>query len=314
MAIGTVDLAIQRFGSPVYVYHDIVHNNHVVADLRTRGAVFVDDIDDVPRSSTIVFSAHGVAPSVRRRAEQKRLFIIDATCPLVARVHTSARRHVMRNRHMVLVGHVDHDEVIGTVGEAPDSITVVSTVGDVHALDLPPDSDIAYLTQTTLSQDDASELISLLRDRFPQIVGPSQGDICYATQNRQNAVKRLAGGVDIALIVGSDNSSNSNRLREVVAVRGPQAYLVDDASGINDEWFNGTETVLITAGASAPEAAVQNVVRHLVKTYKANVIEQQAVDEPVQFPLPPEVRGAVRWTSKAAGECVDVSTSPLELA
>ena len=191
------------------------------------------------------------------------------------------------------------------------SITVVSTVEDVNALDLPRDADIAYLTQTTLSQDDAAELIARLKGRFPQIVGPSGGDICYATQNRQNAVKRSAGRVDIALIVGSDNSSNSTRLGEVAAARGAEAYLVDDASGIRDEWFNGTETVLVTAGASALEAAVESVVEQLVMTYDADVMEEQAVDEPVKFPLPPEVQGIVRWTPEEEDAYV-VSTSPLE--
>ena len=288
-AVSTVEHALQLYGPPLYVFHEIVHNTHVVQRLRDRGAVFVDSVSEVPDGSTLVFSAHGVSPAVRQQAEQRRLRIIDATCPLVTKVHKEARRFAKRDFHIVLIGHADHDEIVGTVGEAPASIQVVSNVREVDHLDLPTNASIAYLTQTTLSLDDVANIIVRLQQRFPRLVGPAKSDICYATQNRQEAVNRLAPTADFVLVVGSKNSSNCNRLCDVARAAGVSTRLVDHHSEIQCQWFNGQENVLVTAGASVPEEAVSGVIQRLQEMFQAEVTEEPGVVEHEVFPLPEEL-------------------------
>src|SRR5260370_31985328 len=257
MAIESLDRALELFGTPLYVYHEIVHNRPVVERFRKRGVVCVDGIEDIPEGSNVLYSAHGVAPAIRAAATQRRLHAIDATCPLVTKVHLEAVRFAQEGYTIILVGHEGHDEVLGTMGEAPASIRLVQDETDVDRLDLPPDAKLAYLTQTTLSVDDAEVIIAALRRRYPQIIGPSRDDICYATQNRQEAVKELVPSADIVLVLGSQNSSNSMRLAEIAQSLGRRAYLIDRADEICDDWFTNVETVLITAGASAPEEVVE---------------------------------------------------------
>lgn len=290
MAIESLDLAIAAFGPPVYVYHEIVHNKFVVESFRGKGAVFVDDLNDVPCGSTLLFSAHGVSPEVRRVARERKLRAIDATCPLVTKVHLEAVRFAREGYRIVLIGHEGHDEVVGTMGEAPESMLLVQTPEEVDALELPAGTKLAYLTQTTLSVDDANRIIARLRARFPDIASPPKEDICYATQNRQEAVRWLAGEADVVLVLGSQNSSNSQRLKELARERGVPAYLIDRARDISPEWFRGAETVVITAGASAPESVVQECVDFLQAQYQADVEHRALREEEVHFPLPRELR------------------------
>ena len=291
MAIESLERALDLFGSPLYVYHEIVHNRPVVERFCKRGVVFVDDISEVPSGSTLLFSAHGVAPAIRSASAARNLRAIDATCPLVTKVHLEAVRFAREGYTIVLIGHEGHDEVLGTMGEAPNNILLVQDADEVQRLDLPPDCRLAYLTQTTLSVDDAEVIIGALKRRFPQIVGPSREDICYATQNRQEAVKELVPEADAVLVLGSQNSSNSMRLAEIAQSLGKPAYLIDTCREIQDSWFKGTETLLITAGASAPEEVVEECVRYLERRYNAHVENRTVREEHVSFPLPRELRG-----------------------
>jgi 4-hydroxy-3-methylbut-2-enyl diphosphate reductase len=272
------------------VYHEIVHNRPVVERFRQRGVVFVDDISQIPEGANVLYSAHGVAPAIRAASSQRRLRAIDATCPLVTKVHLEAVRFAREGYTIILIGHEGHDEVLGTMGEAPSCIRLVENCEDVARLDLPANSKVAYLTQTTLSVDDAEVIIAALRRRFPQIVGPSRDDICYATQNRQEAVKLLVPEADVVLVLGSQNSSNSMRLAEIVQSYDKRAYLIDRVSEIDDGWFQGDDTVLITAGASAPEEVVEECVAYLQKHFGATVESRTVREEHVSFPLPRELR------------------------
>jgi 4-hydroxy-3-methylbut-2-enyl diphosphate reductase len=292
MAIDTLETAIRLHGTPIYVFHEIVHNKHVVDRFVREGAVFVDRVEDVPEGAVLLFSAHGVAPDVRRVAIDRKLRAIDATCPLVTKVHLEAVKYAKAGYRIMLIGHEGHDEVIGTMGQAPDAFTLVEDAEAVDTLPFGPDDRLAYLTQTTLSVDDASRIINRLKARFPQIVGPPKDDICYATQNRQEAVRLLSDGADIVLVLGSQNSSNSQRLAELARERGIRAHLIDGANEIDPAWFSGTETVVITAGASAPESVVQDCVTWLRDRYAATVEERTIREEDVYFPLPKEIRAA----------------------
>ncbi|HIQ20228.1 MAG TPA: 4-hydroxy-3-methylbut-2-enyl diphosphate reductase [Planctomycetes bacterium] len=290
MAIETLEVALAHYGRPVYVYHEIVHNKWVVERFRQKGAIFVDDLDQVPAGSNLLFSAHGVSPDVRRQAARGRLNAIDATCPLVMKVHREAVRFAGRGYTVVLIGHAGHDEVVGTMGEAPGAIVLVERPEDVDRLDPPDPEKMAFLAQTTLSVDDAAQIIARLRHRFPKIVGPPRADICYATQNRQHAVRQLAAEADMALVVGSPNSSNSLRLAEIARARCGRAYLIDGPSEIDPHWFSGQETVLVTAGASAPEDVVQEVVGWLRRRFAAAVEARVVREEDVHFLLPRPIR------------------------
>jgi 4-hydroxy-3-methylbut-2-enyl diphosphate reductase len=288
-AIEIVERALAKFGPPIYVRHEIVHNRHVVEDLRTRGAVFVDELDEIPPGAMTVFSAHGVAKRVEELAKERRLPVIDATCPLVAKVHQEGRRYAAQDREIVLVGHAGHAEVEGTVGQIPGPVHLVQTVADVATLQVGTPDRLAYVTQTTLSVDDTRGIISALKARFPAIVGPDVRDICYATQNRQQAVHDLAKQVDVILVVGSKNSSNSNRLREIGQELGKPSYLIDDASALQPEWFAGIATVGLTAGASAPEMLVQGVLEGLRRMQDVQVSLLPGVAEDVKFKFPAEL-------------------------
>ncbi len=290
MALQSLEMAIQRYGPPVYVYHEIVHNRWVVEHFRAQGAIFVDDLEQVPHGSTLLYSAHGVSPEIRQAAAERNLRSVDATCPLVTKVHLEAIRYARDGYAIVLIGHDGHDEVVGTRGEAPHAIRLVQNVADIDRLDIAPDARITYLTQTTLSMDDAATIIHRLRERFPQIIGPPKEDICYATQNRQEAVKGLAGEADLVLVVGSRNSSNSQRLAEIARACGVRSALIDGPADIESRWFSGEETVLITAGASAPEHIVQDCVQWLTARYAATVESRVIRQEQVRFALPKELR------------------------
>jgi 4-hydroxy-3-methylbut-2-enyl diphosphate reductase len=290
MAIESLERALELHGTPLYVYHEIVHNRPVVERFRKRGVVFVDDVAEIPAGSTLLYSAHGVAPGLRAAATQRRLHAIDATCPLVTKVHLEAIRFAREGYTILLIGHEGHDEVIGTMGEAPASIRLVQDEADVARLDLPADARVAYLTQTTLSVDDANVIIAALKRRFPQIVGPSRDDICYATQNRQEAVKEIVPEADVVVVLGSQNSSNSKRLAEIAEGFGKRAFLIDSVRELNGDTFRGDETVLITAGASAPEEVVEECVRHLQERFGATVETRTVREEHVSFPLPRELR------------------------
>jgi 4-hydroxy-3-methylbut-2-en-1-yl diphosphate reductase len=292
-AVETVERALALYGAPVYVRKQIVHNSHVVEDLRARGAVFVDALTDVPDGATVVFSAHGIAPAVRREAEKLSLTTIDATCPLVTKVHAQARRYAEAGYALVLIGHEGHEEVEGTLGEAPEAIVLVQSTDDAERVALPDEGPLAYLTQTTLSVDEAGEIVAVLRRRFPRIEGPAREDICYATSNRQWAVKELLAEVDLLLVVGSPNSSNSVRLVEVARTDGTPAHLVDDVRGIDESWLADCETVGLTSGASAPERLVEEVCDWF-RARGAEVCEQERVHEDVTFKLPVELRRAER--------------------
>ena len=288
-AIDVVELALQVCSPPVYVRKEIVHNRHVVEALRAKGAIFVDELDEVPDDATVVFSAHGISPAVREEAKSRGLRVIDATCPLVTKVHLEAVRYAREGYTIILVGHEDHDEVIGTTGEAPDRIAVVSSPEEVEALEIPDPDKVAYITQTTLSVDDTREIIEALRRRFPRIVGPSRDDICYATQNRQAAVKTVAKEVDVVLVIGAANSSNANRLREVSEAVGTRAYLINDIREIKPEWLEGVTRVGITAGASTPEFLVHEAVEALRRIGAVEAREVHVVEEDVRFGLPHEL-------------------------
>jgi 4-hydroxy-3-methylbut-2-enyl diphosphate reductase len=290
MAIESLERALEVYGTPLYVYHEIVHNRPVVERFRKRGVVFVDHIDAIPEGATVLYSAHGVAPGIREASARRRLRAIDATCPLVTKVHLEAVRFANEGYVILLIGHEGHDEVLGTMGEAPASIRLVQDAAEVEALDLPPGTRVAYLTQTTLSVDDAEVIIAALKKRFPDIVGPSRDDICYATQNRQEAVKELVPQADAVLVLGSQNSSNSMRLAELARAHGKPAYLIDSIREVPEGCFRGDETVLITAGASAPEETVEECVAHLKARYGASVESRTVREEHVNFPLPRELR------------------------
>jgi 4-hydroxy-3-methylbut-2-enyl diphosphate reductase len=290
MAIESLDLTIKAFGTPVYVYHEIVHNKYVVDTFRAKGAIFVESLDEVPVGSTLLFSAHGVSPEIRRLARERKLAAIDATCPLVTKVHLEAIRYAREGYTILLIGHEGHDEVVGTMGEAPQAMVLVESVEGADKLDFPPGTKLAYLTQTTLSVDDANRIISRLRERFPQIANPPKDDICYATQNRQEAIHLLAREADLVLVLGSQNSSNSQRLKEIAKEHGVEARLIDGAQDIESTWFDGVETVLITAGASAPESVVQECIRYLQNRFSATVESRSIREEDVHFPLPRELR------------------------
>jgi 4-hydroxy-3-methylbut-2-enyl diphosphate reductase len=290
MAIESLERALELFGTPLYVYHEIVHNRPVVERFLKKGVVFVDDVGEVPPNSTLLYSAHGVSPVIRAAAAARNLRAIDATCPLVTKVHLEAVRFAREGYTIILIGHEGHDEVLGTMGEAPAHIRLVQDAAEVDALDLPANARLAYLTQTTLSVDDAEVIIRALKRRFPQIVGPSKDDICYATQNRQEAVKELVPEADIVLVLGSQNSSNSMRLQEIARSNGKRAYLIDSYREIAPDWLRGDETVLVTAGASAPEDVVTECLDYLRDRYGATVKSRTVREEHVSFPLPRELR------------------------
>ena len=290
MAIESLDLAIRAFGTPIYVYHEIVHNKYVVETFQAKGATFVDSLDEVPPGSTLLFSAHGVSPEIRRVARERKLRAIDATCPLVTKVHLEAIRFAKEGYTILLIGHEGHDEVIGTMGEAPQAIVLVESVEHADTLTFAPGTKLAYLTQTTLSVDDANRIIDRLKARFPHIIGPPKEDICYATQNRQEAVRLLAAEADLVLVVGSQNSSNSQRLKEISVELGVPAYLIDGPADIDDAWLAGVETVVLTAGASAPESIVEECITRLRQTHQATVESRTIRQEDVHFPLPRELR------------------------
>jgi 4-hydroxy-3-methylbut-2-enyl diphosphate reductase len=290
MAIESLDLTLNEFGAPVYVYHEIVHNQYVVESFKKKGAVFVDAIDDVPEGAVLMFSAHGVSPEIRKLAAARNLNAIDATCPLVTKVHLEAVKYAREGYTIFLIGHEGHDEVIGTMGEAPEAMVLVESVEDVAKLEVPDDAQVAYLTQTTLSVDDANRIIGALRDRYKNLVNPPKEDICYATQNRQEAVRKIACDTDLCLVLGSQNSSNSQRLRELAGDTGKPAYLIDGKADLELAWFEGVESVLVTAGASAPETVVQECLDWIVEKFGATVEPVIIRQENVSFPLPKKLR------------------------
>jgi 4-hydroxy-3-methylbut-2-en-1-yl diphosphate reductase len=289
-AIDIVEKLLEQHGPPVYVRHEIVHNVHVVRDLEARGAVFVESEDDVPEGALVVLSAHGVAPQVYRRCEERNLKVVDAVCPLVSKVHAEARRYGGRGLKIALVGHAGHVEVEGTMGEAPDAMMLVETPEDVANLELEEGEQLAYLTQTTLSLDDTADVVDALRERFPDLVGPPSADICYATQNRQDAVKKICEEATVVLVVGSRTSSNANRLVEVAHARGVKAYLIDDEGDLDEAWLAGHETVGLTAGASSPDLLVDRVVARLAELGFGEREEVEITREDVFFRLPAELR------------------------
>jgi 4-hydroxy-3-methylbut-2-enyl diphosphate reductase len=291
-AVETVEHALELYGKPVFVRKQIVHNSHVVRELEARGAVFVDSVAEVPAGATVVFSAHGIAPSVREEAGARALRTIDATCPLVTKVHAQARRYARDGYAVVLIGHAGHEEVVGTLGEAPDAIVLVESTEDAERIRLPGDRPLAYITQTTLSVDETNEIVAVLRRRFPRIVGPAKEDICYATSNRQWAVKELLDEIDLLLVIGSRNSSNSNRLVEVARAAGVEAHLVEDETRIDERWLAGCESVGLTSGASAPERLVERVCDWFRARGVAEVRELRSAHEDVVFRLPVELRRA----------------------
>ncbi len=292
-AIEIVEQALTLYGAPVYVRREIVHNPHVVAELREKGAVFVDELDEVPESATTIFSAHGVSPAVHDQAQQRQLRVIDATCPLVTKVHVEAKRFATEDYTLLLIGHEGHDEVIGTMGEAPHAIKLVQTVEEAQAIQVDDPEKVAVITQTTLSVDDTRAIIEALKARFPKIVAPAKDDICYATQNRQNAVKAICDQAEVILVIGAKNSSNSVRLTEVAKDAGREGYLVNDTSEINPDWFKNITVAGVTSGASAPEHLVQEVVDYLKKLGATEVQEVELVREEVSFGLPTELREAL---------------------
>ena len=294
-AVETVERALELHGAPVYVRKQIVHNIHVVRDLETRGAIFVDDVAEVPEGSTVVFSAHGVAPAVHEQAEARSLAVIDATCPLVTKVHSEAKRYDQRGYRLLLIGHAGHEEVVGTMGEAPDAFTLVETEADVATLpDFPAGQPLAYLTQTTLSVDETRGIIAALRERFPWIESPAKEDICYATSNRQAAVKELAQQVELVLVIGSANSSNSCRLVEVARECGAASHLIEDETEIDAAWLEGVTRIGITSGASAPERLVRSVIRWFEQRCEIAAIDEvETVHEDVSFNLPRPIRRAL---------------------
>jgi len=293
MAVQSLELALQHFGPPIYVYHEIVHNQHVVRTFQGRGAIFVDHLEEIPEGSTVLFSAYGVAPEIRRIAQSRKLHAIDATCPLVTKVHLEAIKFAKDKYTIILIGHAGHDEVIGTMGEAPEEIILVEDTEEVDSLEFAPETKLAYLTQTTLSVDDANRVIARLKERFPWIVGPPKEDICYATQNRQEAVRLLCEQAEKVIVLGSQNSSNSQRLRELAQEKGRVAFLVDGPQDLNEADFRAEDVVLITAGASAPEEVVASTIRWLQERFDASVEEREVRKEEVYFPLPKALRNLV---------------------
>lgn len=290
-AIEIVERALAQFGAPIYVRHEVVHNRFVVEGLRAKGAVFIEELADVPAGNTVIFSAHGVSQAVRTEAEARGLRVFDATCPLVTKVHLEVARMHDQGRELIMIGHKGHPEVEGTMGQVRDGIYLVESVEDVASLQVTKPDMLAYVTQTTLSVDDAGAIVAALRARFPSIVGPKKDDICYATQNRQDAVKFMAPQSDLVLVVGSPNSSNSNRLREVAELLNVPAYLVDNAAAIDPAWIAGKLRVGVTAGASAPEVLVDSVIARLKELGAASVRQLEGVPEKVTFPLPKELQG-----------------------
>src|SRR6202140_4025255 len=288
-AVDIVELALQAYGPPVYVHHEIVHNRYVVDQLRQSGAIFVETVEEVPLGAVLVFSAHGVPPTTREEARLRELRVIDATCPLVTKVHLEALKFARDDRTIILIGHRDHQEIVGTSGEAPEQTVVVDSVEAVDALEVKDPKRLSFLTQTTLSLYDTREIVTRLRERFPEIAGPASDDICYATQNRQEAVEQVAREVQLMLVVGSPNSSNSNRLVEVARRSGVQARLIDDASAISADWFEGIESVGLTAGASAPEVLVEQVSERLAEYGYTDQSDLDLIREDVRFTLPPEL-------------------------
>jgi 4-hydroxy-3-methylbut-2-enyl diphosphate reductase len=288
-AIDVVEIALDIYGPPVYVRHEIVHNDHVVNELRGKGAVFLDDVSEIPEGAVTIFSAHGVSPAVRTQAAGRNLRVIDATCPLVTKVHLEAIRYAKKGFHIVLIGHRNHVEVEGTMGEAPASMVLVEAPEDVAKLEMPAGAKIVYLTQTTLSIDDTQAVIDALRARFPNIESPPKDDICYATTNRQTAVKEMTDKCEMILVIGSPTSSNSNRLVEVAQSRGCRSHLINDSGQLQAEMFNGIKRLGITAGASAPEHLVQDVVRWLEKAFTIEFCDLDVIEEDVQFTLPKEL-------------------------
>lgn len=294
MAIECLDEVIRRVGPNIYVYHEIVHNKYVVDRFTQQGVKFVDHLEEVPFGSILLFSAHGVSPEIRRVARERKLQTIDATCPLVTKVHLEAIRYANQGYHIILIGHEGHDEVIGTMGEAPESITLVETPEEVATLSFGPDDRLAFLTQTTLSVDEANAVIEALRVRYPKIDSPKKEDICYATTNRQDAVKALVESADVLIVLGSQNSSNSRRLMEIGAARGVPSYLVDGAQELQSAWFEEAETVVVTAGASAPEVVVQECIEFLKSRFNATVSEETLREEHVHFAMPRELQTLTR--------------------
>ena len=299
-AIDIVRIALDAFGPPIYVRKEIVHNRYVVEDLKAKGAIFVDEVYEVPDGQRLIYSAHGVSPSVREASKLRNLRVIDATCPLVTKVHVEAVKYAKGNYSIILIGHHDHDEVIGTLGEAPDVTQVVGSADEVASLEIPDPTRVAYITQTTLSLDETKDVIDALRKKFPLIEGPHAQDICYATQNRQTAVKDVAHQAELLLVVGSENSSNSNRLVEVSTNLGTPSYLIDTAGDIKAEWLTGVNTVALTAGASAPEVLVEQVVEFLKDKGFNTIREVEVMPENVRFGLPPEIVEAIAAAPAAA--------------
>jgi len=299
-AVETVERALELYGAPVYVRKQIVHNLHVVRELEGRGAIFVEEETEVPEGGTVVFSAHGVAPSVHANAAALRLNTIDATCPLVTKVHVQARRYAADGYTVILIGHAGHEEVVGTMGEAPEAIVLVESADDVARLEFPAEAKLAYITQTTLSVDETGAVIAALRARFPSIYAPKKEDICYATSNRQWAVKEMLAEIELLLVIGSHNSSNSNRLVEVARAGGVESYVIDDASEIDESWLDGVEVVGITAGASAPEKLVDGVCNWFRARGVTDVEPYRLVSEDVEFRLPVELRRELALAAKQA--------------
>ncbi|MDN4035667.1 4-hydroxy-3-methylbut-2-enyl diphosphate reductase [Massilia sp. YIM B02443] len=307
-AIEIVERALKQFGAPIYVRHEIVHNAYVVEDLRTKGAIFIEELEDVPPGNTLVFSAHGVSKAVRADAEARGLTIFDATCPLVTKVHVEVAKMRKQGAEIIMIGHDGHPEVEGTMGQAEEGMHLVETVDDVHTLQVRNPDLLAYVSQTTLSVDDTAEIIEALKARFPNIIEPKKGDICYATTNRQEAVKFMAPQVEVVVVVGSPNSSNSNRLREVAEKMGTPAYMVDNAGAIDPAWIAGKKRVGVTAGASAPEVLVQAVIDRLKELGAASVRALEGVEEHVTFPLPKGLDGVpAQGTAPAPGTLFSVS-------
>ncbi len=288
-AIDIVERALEKYGAPVYVRHEIVHNKHVVETLKERGAVFVEEVSEIPVGAVTVFSAHGVAKVVEQNSKERDLEVIDATCPLVTKVHKEGRRYVDKGYEVVMIGHLGHPEVEGTLGQIPGTVHVISEPHEVTDLTVANPDKVAFVTQTTLSVNDTKDVITALKEKFPNIVGPDTRDICYATQNRQVAVQELANQVDVLLVVGASNSSNSNRLREIGEQLGVPSYLIDDARALDESWLNGMKRVGLTAGASAPESLVQGVIARLREFREVTVKTLEGVDENIHFKLPPEL-------------------------
>jgi 4-hydroxy-3-methylbut-2-enyl diphosphate reductase len=298
-AIDVVELAIDLYGTPIYVRHEIVHNQYVVEELRHRGAIFVDEIADIPEGSTVVFSAHGVSPEIRRQSEDRKLKAIDATCPLVTKVHLEAVRFAKQGLWLILVGHAGHTEVEGTMGEVPERTILVQTIEDAEKVEIPDPERVAYLTQTTLSLDETMEILAVLKRRFPSIRGPAREDICYATQNRQNAVKLLAGKCDLVLVVGSPTSSNSNRLAEVARDQGTEAYLINSADDLDPGWLTGKKRIGISSGASTPEILVEGLVTELKKRGADSVQQFTVTEEDLVFHLPKNLAQEIEDSGRA---------------